>query len=178
MESQNLSLDNINFSNNDTIEPQYLISTNKFILLSLTSLGLYNVWWCYKAWKFYQQKESLDIKPAWRAIFSLFFLYPLLNKIIKFANKEGFEANYSVDLLFIGYFIFTLLSRLSWPYGLVAIINVLFLIPPFQALNHAKRISTEFVVYEQSSLNGKQVAIVVIGSIMWVLIITGILSEL
>jgi len=35
-----------------------------FIFLSIITLGLYSVWWIYKAWRFFQQKEMIDIMPA------------------------------------------------------------------------------------------------------------------
>jgi hypothetical protein len=54
------------------IDEQKIISLNKFIFLSIISFGAYEIWWIYKAWKFYQQKENLDIMPAARALFSIF----------------------------------------------------------------------------------------------------------
>ena len=37
----------------DEIEPQYIISANKFVVLSFITFGLYTVWWFYKAWRFF-----------------------------------------------------------------------------------------------------------------------------
>ncbi|EXE34023.1 hypothetical protein J571_4043, partial [Acinetobacter baumannii 554515] len=59
------------------IENLKVISVNKFIFLSLISFGLYPIWWMFKAWRFFLIKDKLNIMPAARAIFSIFFLYSL-----------------------------------------------------------------------------------------------------
>ncbi len=55
------------------IENLKVISVNKFIFLSLISFGLYPIWWMFKAWRFFLIKDKLNIMPAARAIFSIFF---------------------------------------------------------------------------------------------------------
>ena len=56
------------------LEPQYVISQSKFVVLSFLTLGLYGVWWMFKSWKFFKEYEKEDIMPAARAIFSIIFL--------------------------------------------------------------------------------------------------------
>ncbi|QNF31502.1 hypothetical protein HUW51_01715 [Adhaeribacter swui] len=179
MESQNISLNGADFSVDSTVETQYLISVPKFILLSILSFGLYEIWWVYKAWRFYQQKEDLDIMPAGRALFNLFFLYTLLKKIKNYANQKGVTTRYSVDLLFIGYLVSVFITKLPNGFGLLlGMSSVLFLIPPFKALNFAKRNSPELTVLEQNYFSGRQIAVLVIGAMMWFVIIMGMISEL
>ncbi|MDI9862642.1 hypothetical protein [Flectobacillus roseus] len=86
---------NTNAPETNDIDEQKIISLNKFIFLSIISFGAYEIWWIYKAWKFYQQKENLDIMPAARALFSIFFLNRLFNKILDFAKERGYKENYS-----------------------------------------------------------------------------------
>ncbi len=57
-----------------------IISLKRFIFLSIISLGLYELWWIFKAWRFFAIKDHLNIMPAARAIFSIFFLYSLFKK--------------------------------------------------------------------------------------------------
>lgn len=156
------------------IDEQKIISLNKFIFLSIISFGAYEIWWIYKAWKFYQQKENLDIMPAARALFSIFFLNRLFNKILDFAKERGYKENYSSVLLFIGFIFFNLLSELPDPFGMIALVSFIFLIPPFKALNYAKQNSTDFVVVEQTSFNGRQIGLIVVGIIFWILILAGV----
>ena len=85
MENQDEILDSGNLQMTNDVEEQKLISLNKFITLSIISFGTYPIWWIYKAWRFYQQKEKLDIRPRARAFFSIFLIaFFLLSKKTKF----------------------------------------------------------------------------------------------
>ena len=107
MSNDNEILDNDITEITSGVEVQKIISLNKFIFLSIISFGVYEIWWMYKVWKFYQQKEKLDIMPAARAIFAIFFLNALLKKNLEFAKEKGYEGSYSSVPLFIGFFIVT-----------------------------------------------------------------------
>ena len=70
------------------MQAQKIISLNKFIFLSVISFGLYPIWWMFEAWRFFMQKDRLDIMPAARAVFALIFLYRLLDEIKDYADVE------------------------------------------------------------------------------------------
>lgn len=159
------------------IEEQKIINLNKFIVLSIISFGLYPIWWIYKAWRFYQQKENLDIMPAARAIFSIFFLTSLFNKILSFAKEKGYEEHFYSVGLFIGFIVGNFLAKLPDPFWLISILSFVFLIPPFKALNYAKQNSNEFVVTEQTSYSGRQIGLIVVGIIFWGLVLLGLTME-
>jgi hypothetical protein len=59
MEYQNEILDNNSLNGEYNTEEQTVISTSKFILLSIISFGTYQIWWMYKMWKFYQSENGL-----------------------------------------------------------------------------------------------------------------------
>ena len=171
MENQDKILDNGDLETMNDVEEQKIISLNKFIFLSIISFGAYEIWWIYKAWKFFQQKERLDIMPAARAIFSIIFLNTLLNKILDFAKEKGYKDNYSATSLFIGFITGNLLAKLPDPFWLISILSFVFLIPPFKALNYAKENSRDFIVNEQASFSGRQIALIVIGVFFWGLVL-------
>lgn len=177
IENQNDVFDDETLEVNSDIEKQYIINVNKFIFLSIVSLGIYEIWWIYKAWRFFQQKEKSDIMPAARAIFSIFFLISLFNKILTFAREKGYTFSYSSVLLFVAFLVCNLLTRLPDPFWLISIISFVFLIPPFKALNYAKQSSTDIIVIEQTSFSGKQVGIIVFGIIFWILILFAMMAE-
>lgn len=167
-------LANNNIENN--IEEQYIINTSKFIVLSIATFGVYGTWWTYKAWRFYQQKENLDIQPTARAIFSIFFLHSLFEKNLSFAQEKGYQENYSSTGLFAGILLVSVLSVLPEPFWLVSLLGFIFFVPAFNALNYAKENSTNFVVIEQDSFNGKQIGLLVVGFILWALILLGAIA--
>lgn len=156
------------------VEEQKIMSLNKFIFLSIISFGIYQIWWIYKSWRFYQQKEKLDIMPAARAIFSILFIHSLFTKILDFAKEKGYNETYSPTTLFIGFIVVNLLSRLPDPFWLISLSSIVCLIQPFNALNYAKQNSTDFIVTEETSFSGKQIALIVIGVILWALVIVGL----
>ena len=105
MENQDKFSERDNLETTYVVEEQKIISLNKFIFLSIISFGLYELWWIYKAWGFFKQREKLNIIPAVHAIFSIFFLISLFNKILHFAKEKGYGNNYSSILLFVCYFL-------------------------------------------------------------------------
>lgn len=173
MENHNEILDAGYLETTYDIEEQRIISLNKFILLSVISLGIYQIWWVYKEWRFFKQKKKSDIMPAARAIFSIFFLTSLFSRILAFAKEKGYDENYSSVALFIGVIIGNLTSRLPEPFWLISIFGFVFFIPPFKALNYAKQNSENFRVTEQTAFSGRQIALIAIGVIFWGLVILG-----
>jgi hypothetical protein len=155
------------------IEPQQIVSLNKFIFLSIISFGTYEIWWIYKAWRFFQQKEKSDIMPAARAIFSIFYLHSLMEKTLNLANKKGYNESYSSTSQFVGFIIANLLSRLPDPYWLISFGSIFFLIPPFKAFNFALQQSTNIKVIEHDSFSGRQIVLILIGVIFWGLVLYG-----
>ncbi|MGB9040174.1 MAG: hypothetical protein WCC23_16925, partial [Acinetobacter calcoaceticus] len=121
------------------IENLKVISLNKFIFLSLISLGLYPIWWMFKAWRFFLIKDKLNIMPAARAIFSIFFLYSLFNHIKTYAKEQGYTNNFSSGWMYLAYLITFLLVYLPDPYWLISLCSIIFLIPAFKALNYVQK---------------------------------------
>ena len=79
-----------------------IIDPERFILLSILSFNLYTVWWAYKTWRFFKYKDNLDIYPALRAIFGIFYLASLFNKIKTYAGEKGHNFEYnSVGLVLV-----------------------------------------------------------------------------
>lgn len=152
------------------------ISVNKFIILSITTLGLYGLWWIYKSWRFFQEKEKSDIMPAIRTLFSIFYLIPLFYKILKLAKNNGYKPGYSSVFLYAGFLIVNLLVVLPTPFFLAAVISFVFLIPPFMALNYAMDHCEGFSVIEQKAFSKRQLILLIIGVILWILNIVGIIT--
>ncbi|MEB3754744.1 DUF4234 domain-containing protein [Acinetobacter sp. MD2(2019)] len=157
-----------------TIDPQRIISLKKFIFLSILTFGIYDIWWIFTAWRFFQQKDQLKIMPALRSIFCIFFLYQLFNKIKKFSNETGHTQDYSSGLLFVGYIFTSMLYKLPDPFWLISFASIVFLIQPFQALNAAKIKSAAVMVIEGKSLSKPEIILIILFSIFWILVVLGL----
>lgn len=68
----------------DAGQTLYIVSPNKFSLLFISTLGLYEVYWQYCNWYWLKQNRGLKVRPILRALFSLFFFGSLLRHV----NKE------------------------------------------------------------------------------------------
>ncbi|TDG35221.1 hypothetical protein EZJ43_14065 [Pedobacter changchengzhani] len=124
---------------NDQIETQYLISTTKFVILSILTLGLYEFWWVYKAWRFFQEKENSGINAPLRTILSIVFLMSLFSKINSYALDKGNPKKFYAGVVFVNYLLVSLSGFLPFPFLILANFSVFMLITPFKALNFAKR---------------------------------------
>jgi hypothetical protein len=60
---------------------------------------------------------------------------------------------------------------------MISFLNFFFFIEPLKAYNYAIRNSGEVDYIEQESFNGKQIAVLVIGSIAWILIFVAFFLE-
>ncbi len=70
---EDLQVPNEKMDNNlDHIEEQSIITLEMFIFLCFITLGLYNIWWIYKQWRFFNQKERSDICRPGQFLVSFF----------------------------------------------------------------------------------------------------------
>lgn len=151
-----------------SVEEQNLISVNKFLVLSIATMGFYTFWWSYKTWRFFHQKDQLDISPALRAIFGIFFLISLYKRILHYASEKGYQEHYSPVLLFVFGLAFDLLGLLPAPFWLLSNIGILFTLPAFKALLHAMQHATEYRTVSESGYSTRQKVLLGIGGLIWI----------
>lgn len=172
-------MENTTKDNNEKIgsSPQEInvLSINKFIFLCIISFGLYQFWWIYKTWKFFNEKDKLDINPAFRSIFSIFYLGGLFNKINNYSIQHGNPQTFSSTLNYIGFFILSFAGNLPDPYWLFSFLQILFLIPAFNSLKYGLKKDSAFKFKEESNLSTRQVVLIIICSIPWILVLLGLL---
>lgn len=173
MENQESIFTNTEFTQNENIEVQKIYSLGNFIILSIITLGFYNLWWIYKEWIFFKQKENASFYPFVRTLFSLFFLGSLFSRIQTFAIEKGYQKSFSINFLFVGYIFLNFLGRLPEPYFLISFFSFLFLIQPYRALNYAKLNSPDIEVIQHKNFTGPQILIILIGLLLWGFVIFG-----
>ncbi len=152
--------------------PYEIIHPAKFILLSTITVGLYELWWMYKTWNFFKEKDKMDILPAARAIFSILFFYPLMEKIKEFAVTQNIQKNYLTILLFLGYVISGFSDRLPDPFWLLTFISPVFFIPPIFTFNETLQAHPDFNAVEYPHFNNRQWILIGISLLLWGLAIT------
>ena len=153
------------------IQPQKIISVRQFIILSIATFGIYPLWWNYKAWIFFQQKDQLDIIPFMRTLFSIIFLYSLFTKIETYSSEKSYLHQFSKISMFLGFLFTSILAVLPDPYWLISVCSFIFLIPAFKALNYAQKNAKELEIIEQSKFSNGHIVAITIGIIFWILVI-------
>lgn len=121
-------------------KPFFAVTTTKLLVMSLCTLGLYEIYWFYRQWKSLKERERLDVQPFWRAIFTLFFCYSLFGKVRLYGERVHLPQPLAAGALATGWILVSLFSgsdSLWW----LSLATVLFLVP-VQA--HANQINEEF----------------------------------
>ena len=159
----------------ETWESYPLVSPTKFLILCLITLGLYGLWWQYKAWRFFRQWQQTDTWPVMRALFSLFTFHELLATINQFARHTGGSTPIqNTSGLVTGYVILSLLARLPDPFWLIHVGASWFLVPAYRAFRDAMLEAPVYGGSDQANFSTRQVVLLSAGIVFWGLVITGL----
>lgn len=122
-------------------ETFFPVSTLKLVLMSLSTFGLYQIYWLYQNWRIVKYRERRKISPPWRSVLGLFFLYPIFRRVKKQAAVAGFGM-LPAGALFFGWLLLYLLSYA--PDSLLTAISfssVLLLVPVQRKANSINRLA-------------------------------------
>jgi hypothetical protein len=120
MESENMS---VSIEQPLAKKPYYVPhpeSRGKYIALAFGTLGIYNLVWFYRYWKFFKGKYDLDVSPFWRAFFAYFWIYPLFRMIKEDLQKRGYETGFNPALLAFGFFLVSIFYKFPEPWSAIA----------------------------------------------------------
>ncbi|MBK9983433.1 MAG: hypothetical protein IPP15_13780 [Saprospiraceae bacterium] len=168
MENQIEIISDVYQTGNDIQQTIELVSVRKFMILSLITFGLYDLWWNYRAWQFIERYKKPGISPAFRTVFGIFYLYSLFRQILNMAKEKGYHSTYSTPVLFIFILLLEIISAFSPYLILLSVIEIFLFIPPFKALNYIIRHMAYVTVVEQESFNTRQIILLVLGIIAWI----------
>ena len=104
------------------------VSLWKLGLLSVCTVGLYQVYWFYWNWRLIKQRERRKISPPWRSLIAVLFALPLFRRIWREASsgathKALFLAAFAV------WFTLTLVVYAPLPWAVLSLASVLPLLP-------------------------------------------------
>jgi len=77
----------------------YVVSTLKFTMLYISTLGIYALYWFYRNWKLHKIKQGLDIWPIPRAIFAIFFIHSLFNNVNSKLKDSGSDFSWKSGIM-------------------------------------------------------------------------------
>jgi len=117
----------------------YPCSLLKVGLLSVCTLGLYQIFWFYKNWCLEKDRTGENIMPVWRSIFGVFFCYDLFKRIRAYQHKEQrneLPAGMYATIWIICNFAYRLPGLLFW-LGFLSVAPVVLVQAEINAINAA-----------------------------------------
>jgi hypothetical protein len=183
MHSENPEADN-------TIEPENELDPNEpypvvinpfhFALLCLATMGVYCIWWQYKCWVYFRDKEKSNTLPAlWALLFLILALplIPLLSKISAYCRLYTQKVMFNpiviwlacLSINFAGYFM-----KDSHPVfaPLVGVFIFAPLILPVMEFNFY--FTGNRMGYKGDKFNSRQVVLLIFGAFLWAAVINAI----
>jgi hypothetical protein len=151
----------------------FAVSPLKLGLLSVCTLGLYQIYWFYKHWVLIKQRSEPLIIPWARAFFGILWCYSCFQFIRNDERQLNIEPTLPAGLLAVGWIVLSLAWRLPEPYSLIGILAPLLLVP---AQRHVNRINALVApgYDENSRFSGWNWLAVVAGGIFIGLMILGL----
>lgn len=119
----------------DSMPIYFPVSLTKFIVMHFCTVGMYQLYWFYENWKLILEREQSDASPFWKTFFMFIYCYTLFEKVRSSAAALKIAHSISVHILATGWILLSTLWLLPDPYGLVALLSIVFLIPVQQAAN-------------------------------------------
>jgi hypothetical protein len=117
------------------------VSIPKLVVLSVCSLGIYELYWFYKNWQIVRVRERSDISPLWRAAFGFFFCYAMFKRVRECDAQTGGTGALPAGALAAGWMVVTFLWQLPDRYSLMANLSCLFMVPVQAAANRINGIA-------------------------------------
>ena len=150
----------------------YTVPPAKFIILSICTLGFYEVYWFYKNWAKFEQSTGKNIKTFWRAVFAPLFAISYFKHVKGLADAEGVPVFYSPVSFGVLYLGMSYLYKLPDPYWLIAYFSfVPLLFIQSTMVNH--NLKCNYARYGSTAFGAKHIAVTIFGGLLFLLVIAG-----
>jgi hypothetical protein len=151
----------------------FAVSVVKLLVMNLATGGFYQLYWFYQHWQVIRARTGEPLSPPLRALFNIFFAYPLFRRI----GAEAPPGQVSPLLLALVYITIgiALLAPLPEPWSLVGLLAILPLLEVQSQANIVNRTRTP-----TADANGKftwtNVAGIAAGAAAWTVLIGGLVQ--
>jgi hypothetical protein len=118
-----------------TTAPYFDVSVPKFVLMSLGTWGVYQLYWSYRQWQCIRSRGE-NISPFFRAIFASLMNFALFDHLKRDASKSGVALTFNAGLMGLGYLATHFTWRLPDPWwGVVGILSFLPFLPVLRVVD-------------------------------------------
>jgi uncharacterized protein DUF4234 len=114
--------------------PFFAVSLRKFVVMSIVTFGIYELYWAYKNWMLIKARSSEQLSPVWRAWFAQLWSFSLFSRIRDGARERGLHVEWTPVWLAAGYLLMTLFVRLPGTLALLSVLSFLPILPVVQTI--------------------------------------------
>ena len=152
----------------------YQVASWKLVVMSFATLGFYVLYWSYEHWRIVRMRERSDIWPVPRAIFSVFYVYGLFNRIRADGMARQLSNPPAAGPLAVAWILFSLAWRLPGALAFLGMVSWLVLIP---IQDYASRINAQVTpnAPRNDRLTWLNWVAVVVAILFWALVLIGLL---
>lgn len=165
----------------------YVVSLGKLTVLYVATLGVYQIYWFYKHWQQLKAATGENIKPFWRAVFSIFFVHKLFAAIAaRSSSPEATSWSHAklANIFVVLTIVSVVLSRLagaSDEFGVLDFIGViigLLTVIPLRTAQHIANVASDDPDGTRNSHYGTgAIVALVFGGLGWLMIAAGVLLQ-
>ena len=158
------------------------VPVGRLVLLAILSIGIYEIYWIYKNWRYLKERDGLNIQPFWRGFFGVFFIHKLFRAIHDDNQTNAVrQASFSPGGLATGWVILVILSNLvsripepavAFPFFLLSLLSFLFFIPVQSYINAVNQTLNRSLRFNPWSAG--HIVCLIIGLVLWPLAIIGL----
>ena len=157
-------------------------STGKLIIMSLTTFGLYTLYWFYRNWRAIAEHEGESLWPFWRAVFAPLWAFSCFPRLDRYASGRRRQLAFPPMMLALIYFLINFAGNLSMFFPRIVgrdswLISLLVFLPllPMNSLMRSYRQSLRMGTTYQDRLTLWHVLIIVSGGLLLLLTLAGVL---
>jgi hypothetical protein len=152
--------------------PYFAVSPLKLAVMSICTLGIYELYWFYMNWRLIRDRERSAIMPFWRAFFGFFFCYQCFSHILNSARSAGIRTSVTAGSMAAAWILISLTWRLPDPYSVV---TFLAFIPMIVIQSVASELNAKVAPGSDtnSRFSGLNIVGIVIGGLIFILAMIG-----
>ncbi len=154
--------------------PLFPVATHKFIVLSICSFSIYQLYWCYQNWKRLSDVSREAMSPFWRAMFAPVWGFSLFRQMRDLAASEGVAIGWNATVLGTLYLVLSVLWRLSDPWWLISFATFVPMVPIQRTAQRVNDLRLGIATEDRNQrYSGWNIATVVAGGLFLVLAVVG-----
>ena len=125
-----------------TDPPFFAVSMTKLLVMDIFTFNLYDIYWFYKHWQRIAEREREPLWPLARAIFAVFYCYPLFARVRDHERAGEVGSQLYALPLAAAFIVCSLTWRLPDPYGWISLVAFVFTLPVQHYANRLNDLTT------------------------------------